>query len=129
MTSKPTPDCRQLLALCAAGALLTGCATVYEGKYAWSEGWRAAEVVEVTTAAQMERPRFYECVRNATPQQAASDEFAVVKYRQVHGSKLRAVALQPGQSFAPGDFVYVMAGNCSTPLVRRQIGTARHISS
>lgn len=64
----------------AGALLLTGCAsTVYEGKYDWSEGWRKAEVVAVKTAAEMERPRFYTCVRTATPEQLASTRFAVVK--------------------------------------------------
>jgi hypothetical protein len=104
-----------------AGTLLSGCAsTVYEGKYDWADGWRAAEVVEVTTAAEMERPRFYECVRKATLQQAESGKFVVVKYRQMSRSQRRAIPLQPSQSFAPGDTVYVKAGDCGTPLVTRE---------
>ena len=121
MTALPRTALR-LLALCASAAFLTGCATVYEGKYEWSEGWRAAEVVEVTTVAEMERPRFYECVRKATPGQAASGKFVLVKYRQMSRSQRRAIPLQPGQSFAPGDPVYVKVGDCATPLVSRQGG-------
>jgi hypothetical protein len=113
-----------------AATLLSGCAsTVYEGKYDWAKGWRAAEVVEVTTAAEMERPRFYECVRKAAPQQAESGKFVVVKYRQMSRTQRRAIPLQPGQTFAPGDLVYVKAGDCVTPVVVRHGGRGRSSTS
>jgi hypothetical protein len=108
----------------AAGALcmlaLAGCAsTTYEGKYAWSDGWRKAQVVSVQTAAEMERPRFYTCVRNASPGQLASVRFAVVKYRQIRRTHQYAVPLQPDARVAAGDAVYVKAGDCKAPLVER----------
>lgn len=69
----------------AAGLVLPGCAaTVYEGKYDWSDGWRSAEVVEIASASEMERPRFYDCVRRASPEQLATTKFAVVV--QIHVS-------------------------------------------
>jgi hypothetical protein len=108
----------------AAGALcilaLAGCASSpYEGKYAWSEGWRKAEVVSVQTAAEMERPRFYSCVRTASPGQLATARFAVVKYREIPRTQQYAVLLQPDVKVAVGDAVYVKAGDCKTPLVQR----------
>ena len=108
----------------AAGALcilaLAGCATApYEGKYAWSEGWRKAEVVNVQTAAEMARPRFYTCVRSASPEQLATARFAVVKYREIPRTQQYAVLLQPDAKMAAGDAVYVKADDCKTPLVQR----------
>lgn len=108
-----------------AGALsllaLAGCAsTIYEGKYGWSEGWRKAEVIAVQTAAEMERPSFYTCVRNASPEQLATTRFAVVKYLQMSRTQQRAVPLQPGDIAAVGEAVYINATNCSTPLVHRE---------
>lgn len=108
----------------AAGALcilaLAGCASApYEGKYAWSDGWRKAEVVRVQTAAEMERPRFHACVRNASPEQLATARFAVVKYREIPRTQQYAVPLQPDAKVAVGDAVYVKAGDCKTPLVER----------
>lgn len=47
----------RLLASSVASVALASCANTNEGKYAWSEGWRKAEVVAVQTAAEMERPR------------------------------------------------------------------------
>lgn len=103
-----------------AGAFLAGCASpVYEGKYDWHEGWREAEVVAVQTAAEMERPRFFTCVRQATPGQLATTRFAVVKYRQMSRTQRRAVPLQPGDTAAVGESVYVKAGDCQAPLVHQ----------
>ena len=104
----------------AGALLLTGCAsTVYEGKYDWSQGWRKAEVVAVQTAAEMERPRFFTCVRQASAEQLATTRFAVVKYRQMSRTQRQAVSLQPGESTAVGESVYIKAGDCRTPLVHR----------
>lgn len=102
------------------GVLLGGCAaTVYEGKYQFNEGWRAAKVVEVLSASEMERPRFYDCVRDSSAEQLASTKFAVVKYRNMSRTQRRAVPLAPGQAFLAGETVYVQVGRCDVPLVRR----------
>lgn len=104
----------------AALLALAGCANaLYQGKYEWSEGWREAEVVAVQTPADMERPRFYTCVRNATPEQLATTRFAVVEYRQMSRTKRRAVPLQPSDTAFVGEIVYIKASDCSTPLVHR----------
>ena len=96
---------------------LSGCASVADdGKYAWSEGWRKAEVVAVQSAAEMERPRYYNCVREASPEQLATTRFAVVKYRQMSRTQRRAVPLGGDDRVAVGDSVYVKLGDCSTPL-------------
>ena len=118
----------RLFAISTFGAVLTGCAaTVYEGKYDWNEGWRKAEVVAVQTAAEMERPRFFTCVRQASPEQLATTRFAVVKYREMSRTQRRAIPLQPGDSAAIGESVYIKVGDCQAALVHRagQLKTAR----
>lgn len=67
----------------------------------------------------MDRPRYYNCVRNASPEQLATTRFAVVKYRQMSRTQRRAVALQAHDKVAPGDAVYVKADDCKTPLVHQ----------
>lgn len=110
----------------AGALLLTGCAiTVYESKYDWSEGWRKAEVVAVQMAAEMERPRFYTCVRTATPEQLASTRFAVVKYKQISRTQRRAVPLQPIDKIASGDVVYVKVDNCTSPIAATSSNSRR----
>lgn len=94
--------------------VLAGCSTVYEGRYDWQEGWRKAEVIDVVLASEMERPRFYECVRQAQPHQLASTRFAVVRYREMSRTRRRAVPLQPRTAVREGDAVYVRVTDCAT---------------
>lgn len=126
---KAVPNAR-LLAASTAILALAGCAsTSYESRFAWSDGWRKAEVVKVTTAAQMERPGFYTCVRRATPEQLAAGRFAVVEYRQALRAHVYAVPMGPGNKVSVGDAVYVKLGQCSTrfdeQLARRQTEPGR----
>lgn len=105
---------------------LAGCASPrYEDKYAWSEGWRKAEVVSVQTAAELERPRFYTCVRNAGAEQSATTSFAVVKYRQFSRTQRWAVPVEPGHALAAGQAVYVKVDDCSTQPVAADGGRRR----
>jgi hypothetical protein len=87
-----------------------------EGKYAWSECWRKAEVVAVQIAGEMRRPRFHTCVRNASPEQMSTTKFAIVKYRKVSRTHTLAVPLQPADMVAPGNAVYVKVDDCTTPI-------------
>lgn len=121
MTSCSKHRIRPKALLCiGAGLLLSSCATVYEGKYEWRDGWREAEVVRVQTASEMDRPRFYGCIRQATPEQLATTTFVEVKYRQMSRANFSAVPLRTGQSVKPGDLVYVKVGDCNTPVVPRR---------
>jgi hypothetical protein len=111
---------RGLLASCMALLALSGCVSApYEGKYAWSEGWRKAEVVAIQTAAEMERPRFYTCVRRTPAEQLTTTKFAVVKYRQMSLTQRHAVPLRAGDKVAAGEKVFVKVDGCSTPLVHQ----------
>lgn len=94
--------------------VLAGRATVYGGAYDWQEGWRKAEVLQVVLASEMDRPGFYECVREAQPHQRASTRFAVVRYREMSRTRRRAVPLQPGSTVREGDAVYVRVTDCAT---------------
>ena len=114
----------RLLAGGAALVALAGCASPpYQGKYAWSEGWRKAEVVAVQTVADMERPRFYTCVRSMSAEQLATTKFALVKYQEMSRTQRHAVPLSIGDALAPGDGVYIQANDCHTPVVRQSAGT------
>lgn len=116
--NEPTTCVLRSVALVAT-LTLAGCATVYEGRYPWSDGWRSAEIVEVVKATEMARPQFFECVRKATPEQLANARYAVVRYRLVSRTQNSAVPLREGETYAPGDRVYFQAGRCDASLVRR----------
>lgn len=99
---------------------LAACASApYEGKYAWSDGWRETEVVGVQTAAQMVRPQVYTCVRSTSTEQLATTKFAVVKYRRMSRVQRRAVPLQVDDKVAVGQKVFVKVNDCNTLLIHQ----------
>jgi hypothetical protein len=106
-----------VVAAVLAALALGGCATtVYEGKYDWGEGWRKAKVVQVQTAAEMARPAFYTCVRNASAEQRARERFAVVEYRRTSRTLRHAALVRPGDQVGVGDTVYVDVDDCARPV-------------
>lgn len=114
----PMRSISMLLTTAPFAVALGGCATSDEGPFAWSEGWRKGEVVEVVKPADMERPRFYKCAREADAQEFKSD-FVVVKYLERGRAKRTAVPAPPGQRMQQGDYVYVNLGDCRLPAVAR----------
>lgn len=108
------------IVLIALTAMLGACATVDDGPFAWSKGWRQGEVLEIAKPAQMERPRFFRCIRDADPRETDA-AFLVVKYLQRGRAQRTAVRAPIGESFRPGDLVYVNLGDCSLSPVHRQM--------
>jgi len=51
---------------------LTGCTTVYEDKYDFSEGRREAKVVQIGRAIEIVKPQFSDCRDAASLQQLAT---------------------------------------------------------
>lgn len=100
--------------------LLAGCGTVYEGKYAFGEGWRKAEVVRIGAASQISRPDFFECIRKASPEQRANGQFAILEYMNMGAMKRRALPLAPEQQLQVGAKVYANMDRCDGRIERRR---------
>jgi len=106
----------KVAALVAAG-LLAGCATdVYEGQYAFRDGWRRGKVVKVVNGANLERPGFWECTRRMTQAERLASDFAVVSYRGVSRQSTYAVPLMAGTRLQPEDKVYINLNTCHSPV-------------
>jgi hypothetical protein len=105
--------------------LLQGCTTLYEGKYDYRDGWRKARVVQVAPASQIERPDFFRCIRNATPEQRERQLFAVVTFRGYEKSVKRAVQVAPSVHLEVGETVYVNPSSCDGPVIHASVPAAR----
>ena len=99
--------------------LLTGCTTLYEGKYDFREGWREARVSQIAAASQIQRPDFLECIRKATPQQRDGKPFVVLSYKRFGRTAKRAVPQPSTSQVRIGDSVYVNLSSCEGPIVQR----------
>ncbi len=105
--------------------LLQGCTTLYEGKYDYRDGWRKARVVQVAPASQIQRPDFFRCIRNATPEQRERQLFAVVTFRGYEKSVKRAVQVAPSVHLEVGETVYVNPSSCDGLVIHASVPAAR----
>lgn len=95
------------------GAALAGCATVYEGKYPFSDGWRKARVEEVGAASALTQSSLNDCRSSATPEQKAEGVYALLSYADFGHRRTRIVALPPEARFEKGAPVYVKLRSCA----------------
>ena len=114
-----------VVAIAAFASLLSGCATLYEGKYDYRDGWRKARVVQVAPASQIQRPDFFRCIRNATPEQRERQLFAVVSFRGYEKSVKRAVQVAPSVHIEVGETVYVNPASCNGPVIHASAPAAK----
>ena len=104
---------------------LAGCASdLFEGKYAFSEGWRKATVLRVEQGSAVEDPRFWSCLRNVPVAATANRSYVVVAYHQTSRHRKHLVEAPPDMQLGPGDNVYVNLSRCDDAVVRRAIGAA-----
>ncbi len=112
-----SPSARAWLILMAA--VLSGCATSYEGKYAYADGWREAVIQKIGNASEIAMPQFSDCRENLSAQQLATTRFALVAYRRMGRMQRNVVALQTNDVSAIGQAVYVNVADCNAPLLAR----------
>lgn len=102
-------------------AALSGCASaVYEGRYAWDEGWREAEVIRLGAASELGGRHFSDCRYKAPPGAAPADRYAVLSYRHMSRPRRAVVPVALGESLAQGEKVYVNVRDCSASTIARR---------
>lgn len=113
----PNPLHFIVLALLAGTA--TGCATVDEGPYKFSEGWRDARVEEVLSGAHVDRPRFWRCLKDVPEEERANRMYVIASYRGPHHRQKHLVSAPQGEALVPGDKVHLHASACENAIFRR----------
>ena len=99
---------------------LSGCATIYEGKYAFEDGWREAVIQKVGSASEIATPQFSDCRENLSPQQLAATRFALVAYQRMGRTQRNVVPLRANDTPTAGHAVYMNVTDCNAPLMRRR---------
>lgn len=74
---------------------LSGCTTVYEGKYNFSGGWREAKVIQIERSSEIAKPQFSDCRVSASPHYLAADMFIVLSYKHLSRPRKRVVPFGP----------------------------------
>lgn len=110
---------RSCIGISLGALVLGGCATAYEGKYEFSEGWRAATVVSVVPGGEMKDPGFWTCLRDVPEAERLSRSYVLLDYREVSRHRKRMVPAPPGVQLQAGEEVYLDLSTCEKSLVKR----------
>lgn len=102
--------------------LLAGCATVFEGKYAFADGWRRGGVISVVSGSELERPAYWRCTRDLPADDIQQKNYILMWYAEP-GWKSYTVAEAVGNAFElrKGDPVYVNVWDCGQLPVARVV--------
>jgi hypothetical protein len=109
------------LATCIGlAAALAGCAgPVYEGQYAYDDGWTVGHVVEVGPAQSILERGAKDCRPGAIAQGLGGRTFARVAYHRGHLYRSIVSVVRPGDRLVVGDPVYVNYQDCGAEIVPR----------
>ncbi len=107
-------------ATCLAALSLSACATVYEGKYQFAQGWREATIVGMLQGAAIENPRFWECTRKVPEAQRAATDYVLLSYRGVQRPGRRIVPVPANLSLSVGERVYLNLAACEQAIAKRR---------
>ena len=97
-----------------AAAVLSACAApVYEGKYAYDDGWRMANVTQVGTGYALIANSTRDCREELTPEQVASRKFARVTFTSARIFHVYIVPVAPDSPVKADGQAYVNMNRCN----------------
>lgn len=109
-------------------AVLGGCATVYDGKYNYEQGWRIGEVWKIGTGTARFPIAGVDCRATASQADLAGSRYAYIQFvfdpmggkYFYHGPKQRhaIVAIPEGINLQESERVYVNVRDCDQAIVR-----------
>ncbi len=99
-----------------AAVLISGCAaTVYDGRYAWRDGWRAGVVNAVGEDDAMRHRYAQRC--GAEAKQAS--RFARIRFVEMGKARMQTIAVPKDSALQTGDPVYVKIFDCAGQAIPR----------
>ncbi|HSW82659.1 MAG TPA: hypothetical protein VLH12_04250 [Usitatibacter sp.] len=109
--------------LVVSAILLAGCveAPVYEGRFAYDDGWSIGKVAEVGTARGGFGRSSKDCRLSAIAQGKGERTFAHVDYQRGKHYRSIIATVPEGLRVAPGDEVYVNFQDCDAEIASRHL--------
>lgn len=99
-----------------AAALIAGCAaTVFDGRFAWRDGWREGVVNAVGAEDDMRQRYAQRC--GAEAKEAA--RFARIRFIEMGKARMQTVAVPRDSALQVGDLVYVKVFDCAGQAIQR----------
>lgn len=96
-----------------AAVVLSACAApVYQGKYAYDEGWRMAKVTDVGSGYALIANSTRDCREELPPDKVASHKFARVTFTSARVFHADIVPVAPGSPVEPDGQAFVNMNRC-----------------
>lgn len=93
---------------------LAGCASsVYEGRYAWGDGWREGEITAVEAVGEVKK----ECMGAVSS--SAEQRFVTIRYIRMGRNAWRTVPIPAEAPWKIGDLLYINVVDCKVGLQSR----------
>lgn len=108
-----------ILLFLATLAVLSGCSTLYEGKYNFRDGWRKARVVQFIQGSTVARAEFWQCLRQESAAVRSESRYALLSYSGFGRARQRLVPMPPGLDLQKNEAVYVNLGRCKNAIVKQ----------
>lgn len=100
---------------------LVGCANnIYEGRYAWDDGWREGTVAAIGVGAELAAEATKNCPSTDGMTQA-SGRYATIQYKKMGRSAWRTLPIPTESLWKTGDLLYINVQNCENPLQPRSV--------
>lgn len=108
------------LAFLAAGSFVfvSGCTTLYEGKYEFARGWRRAQVVEITPGSSIRNPDFWQCLRNTSAAERQAQSYVVLSYSEFGRKRQHLVPLPRDTALKEDERVYLHVDQCQGAIAK-----------
>jgi hypothetical protein len=103
-------------------AVVSGCSTLYEGKYDFRDGWRKARVVQIIQGAAVVRPEYWQCWRDAPSTSRGERRYALLLYSRFGRERQRMVPVPSGLELQKNETVYVNLNRCEGAIVKQGEG-------
>ncbi|MEO8653266.1 MAG: hypothetical protein ABI409_04015 [Ramlibacter sp.] len=103
-------------------AAVSGCTTVYEGKYDFRDGWRKARVGQIIQGAAIVRPEYWQCWRDAPSASRGDSRYALLLYSGFGRARQRMVPVPSGLELQKNETVFFNLGRCEGAIVKRGEG-------
>lgn len=110
------------LLILAMLALVSGCSTLYEGKYAFGEGWRKGRVVQITRRSAIAPSNYWQCVREAPTIELNESSYALLAYSGYGRARQRLVPVPQSLDLRENEAVYVNLGRCEDAIAKQAAG-------
>ena len=105
--------------LALAGVSLAGCATVYDGKYDWQDGWRRGRIEAIGSPTEF--PGAFGSCMSDPPAERYANVAYVLSMIHIRSMVHRVVPLRD-KSMRAGQDVFVNVKSCDQELQRRDDG-------